>query len=200
MHNFEQSRLAVGAGELWELATRAKFLDAVGDGTLPDDVFQRWLAQDYLFVRGFTDFVALVTARTPRPGQSLVISGLAALSQELDWFESHAQQRGLDLNIEPHPVCRRYVDFLIASAYRRPHPVLLSILYGVEVAYTVGWGRFKAEGPYAEFIDRWTNAAFQDYVAELMNLADRHAHPDQQAAFDEVMRHEHDFWRMTWGG
>ena len=67
-YNFEQSRLAVGAGKFWELATRAKFLDAVGEGTLPHDVFQRWLAQDYLFVNGFTDFVALVTARTPRPG------------------------------------------------------------------------------------------------------------------------------------
>ncbi len=74
------------------------------------------------------------------------------------------------------------------------------MLFGVEVAYTVAWGRLEAEGPYAEFIERWTSAEFQAYVAELMRIADARPDPGQQAAFDEVMRHEADFWRMTWSG
>lgn len=197
---FSESRLAVGAGDLWQLGTRAKFLDAVGDGSLPEEAFTRWLVQDYLFVKGFTSFVAVTTAKTPRPGQSDLIGGLAALDEELDWFESHARERQLDLGAEAHPTCRRYVDFLIASAYEEPFEVLLAIFFGVEVAYTVGWGSLKPEGPYAEFIDRWTNPEFQAYVEELMKLADAHSHPGQQAAFNEVMRQERDFWRMTWEG
>ena len=31
-------------------------------------------------------------------------------------------------------------------------------------------------------------------------LADEHPHPRQQAMFNEVMRHEWDFWRTTWKG
>lgn len=200
IRKFEQSRLVVGSGELWRAATTAEFLDAVGDGTLPQEAFHRWLVQDYLFVLGFTDFVALVASKTPRPDQKVVIGGLTALNEELDWFESHARSRGLDLSVEPHPVCQAYVDFLLASTYRHPNPVLLAILYGVEVAYTVAWGRLKAEGPYAEFIGRWTQPPFQDYVLQLMEVADRYPQPAQQPAFDEVMRREREFWRMTWEG
>lgn len=198
MKDFERSRLAVGAGELWQAGTTARFLDAVGDGTLPQEAFHRWLVQDYLFVTGFTRFAALTAAQTPRPAQSTLIGGLAALDTELAWFEDHARDRGLELESEPHPVCRRYVDFLIASAHSQPAEVLLAILYGVEVAYTVAWGRLAAEGPYAEFIERWTSTDFTAYVRVLMGLADEYSHPGQQAAFNEVMRHEREFWRMTW--
>lgn len=199
-HDFARSRLAEGAGDLWQEATRARFLDAVGDGTLPEEAFHRWLVQDYLFVAGLTRFVALAVAKTPRPAQRVLVGGLAALDAELDWFESHARVRDLDLDAPPDPVCRRYVDYLIAAGYSQPMEVLLAILYGVEVAYTVGWGRLEAEGPYAEFIERWTHPDFQEYVAELRDLADAHRHPDQQGHFDRVMRHEREFWRMTWEG
>ena len=197
MREFSESRLASGAGEFWDLGTRAEFLDAVGDGSLPAEAFNRWLVQDYLFVKGFAVFVALTIAKTPRPGQSTLIAGLSALDDELDWFESHTSARSLRLDAEHHPVCRRYVDFLIAAGYSQPYEVLLAIFYGVEVAYTVAWGRFEAKGPFAEFIERWTHEDFQAYVRLLARLADEHPHHEQQPLFNEVMRHERDFWRMT---
>ena len=200
MREFSESRLVSGAGDLWDLGTRAEFLDAVGDGSVPAEVFNRWLVQDYLFVRGFAVFAALAIARTPRPGQSTLIAGLSAVDDELAWFESHAYTRSLRLDVELHPVCRRYLDFLIAAGYSQPTEVLLAIYYGVEVAYTVAWGRLEAKGPYAEFIERWTNEDFQAYVRLLAKLADEHPHQQQQPLFDEVMRHEQDFWRMTWEG
>ncbi len=92
------------------------------------------------------------------------------------------------------------MDYLIAAGYTEPFHVLLAIFYGVEVAYTVAWGRLEAEGPYAEFIERWTHEDFQAYVGDLLSIADEHPHPRQQEAFNEVMRRERDFWRMTWGG
>ena len=147
MKHFIESRLARGTGELWDLGTRAAFLDAVGDGTLPEEAFNRWLVQDYQFVKGFTAFAALTAAKTPRPGQSVLIAGLSAIDQELDWFEEHAGSRGLDLDVDPHPVCRRYVDFLTRAGYSEPFEVLLAIFFGVEVAYTVAWGELEARGP-----------------------------------------------------
>ena len=200
MKEFTESRLASGSGELWDPATRAKFLDAVGDGSLPEETFNRWLGQDYLFVRNFAVFASLAVAKAPRPGQSVLIAGLSALDDEVDWFEAHARARSLDLGAELHPVCQRYVDFLITAGYSEPFEVALAIFYGVEVAYTVAWGRLKADGPYAEFIERWTHKDFQAYVRLLLKLADEHPHPRQQAMFNEVMRHERDFWRMTWEG
>ena len=68
MKEFTESRLALGAGELWDLGTPAEFLNAVGDGSLPEDAFSRWLVQDYLFVRGFAAFLSLTVSKTPRMG------------------------------------------------------------------------------------------------------------------------------------
>ena len=62
MREFEESPMVAGSGDLWRQATRAEFLSAIGDGTLPEDAFRRWLAQDYLFARGLTTFQAIATA------------------------------------------------------------------------------------------------------------------------------------------
>ena len=200
MREFEESPMVASSGDLWRQATRAEFLSAIGDGTLPADAFRRWLAQDYLFARGLTTFQAIATAKAPREPQRLLIAGLSALDEEMDWFESSAPERGVDLKVDPHPICRRYVDFLIASAYSQPFEVLLAILYGVEVSYLVAWSRLQTTGPYADVVQRWSSAPFVKYVQGLLASSTQFRHPDQQKHFDDVLRHEHDFWRMTWKG
>ena len=200
MREFEESPMVAGSGDLWRQATRAKFLSAIGDGTLPEDALRRWLAQDYLFARGLTTFLAIVTAKAPREPQTLLIAGLSALDEEMDWFESSATERGVDLKVDPHPVCRRYVDFLIASAYSQPFEVLLAILYGVEVSYLVAWSRLQPTGPYADVVRRWSSAPFVKYVQGLLAFCMQYRHAEQQEHFNDVLRHERDFWRMTWEG
>ena len=153
LREFEESPLVVGAGELWHEATEAAFLSAIRDGNLPREAFQRWLVQDYSFAKGLATFQAIAVARAPRPAQIVLIGGLSALDAELDWFEQNAQQQALDLNSALHPTCRRYVDYLIASAYTQPFEVLLAILYGVEASYLCAWSALEASGTYAEFIN-----------------------------------------------
>ena len=199
MDEFERSPLVAGAGALWTEATRAPFLSAIRDGSLPREVFSQWLVQAYLFAKGATTFLAIAVAKTPRPAQKVLLSGLTALDLELDWFEENGQKRALDLKAAPHPTCRRYVDFLIASAYTQPFEVLLAILYGVEASYLCAWSAHEATGPYAEFIARWSNTEFVGDVRQLLKLCEQHIHPDQQLRFNDVLRHERDFWQMTWG-
>lgn len=198
MHEVLQSPWVAAAGDLWRDATHARFLEAVADGTLPEAAFQRWLVQDYRFALGLTSYQALMTAKAPRAAHSLLVGGLAALDAELAWFEQHANRLHLELRGPEHPVCRRYVDFLIAAAYTQDFGVLAAILLGVEAAYLAAWSALPGHGPYAEFIERWSNPRFAEYVRGLLALAARHAHPGQQPAFNEVLRHERDFWRMTW--
>ena len=141
---FEESALVAGAGGLWREATEAEFLSAIRDGKLPREAFQRWLVQDYSFAKGLGAFQAIAVAKTPRPAQNVLIGGLSALDAELDWFEQNAQRQSLDLNAALHPTCRRYVDYLIASAYTQPFEVLLAILYGVEASYLCAWSALEA--------------------------------------------------------
>ncbi len=197
---FEESALVVGAGGLWREATEAEFLSAIRDGKLPREAFQRWLVQDYSFAKGLAAFQAIAVARAPRPAQSVLIGGLSALDAELDWFEQNAQRQALELTAALHPTCRRYVDYLIASAYMQPFEVLLAILYGVEASYLCAWSALEASGPYAEFIHRWSNTQFVAYVQGLLDVCNLHTHELQQEQFNEVLRHERDFWKMTWEG
>ena len=88
---------------------------------------------DYVFAKGLTTFQAITAAKTPRPSQKLVIAGLTAMDCEMDWFEEHAAKESLDLSVPPHPVCRRCVDFLIASAYSQTFEVLLAMLYDSDI-------------------------------------------------------------------
>ncbi len=54
--------------------------------------------------------------------------------------------------------------------------------------------------PYAESIERWSNSLFVDYVAELLGICDPDPDEIQQRQFNKVLRHEREFWCMTWEG
>ena len=187
------------AGALWKEATTSPFLDALAAGNLPAEGFRRWLAQDYLFARDLMAFQAILMAKVPRDCHKPLVAGLAALDNELEWFEGHAGRFRLDLNIPAHPTCRRYTDFLLRCAYEQPYTVLLAILFGVEVSYLAAWSALESAGPYAEFIERWSNPAFADYVTALRSLAERYPHETTQEFFNRVLQHERDFWQMSSG-
>ncbi len=194
------AQLIRDAGPLWKEATSSPFLEAAAAGTLPAQAFRRWLAQDYLFARGLVVFQSLAAAKVPRDCHKTLLGGLVALDNELDWFEAHARRLGIALDVPPHRACRRYTDFLIRSAHTEPFPVLLAVLFGVEVSYLAAWSALRPTGPYAEFIARWSSPAFADYVTALGGHAERYPHPSQQEYFNLVLQHERDFWGMAWEG
>lgn len=200
MSRIDGSHLVLRAGTRWKDATTAAFLDAINDSTLPPEAFNRWLVQDYHFADTLTSFQAIASAKTPRQSRKSLIAGLGALDAEMDWFEAQASARGLEFNVPVHEGCRRYCDFLIQAAYREPYPVLLAILFGVEASYLAAWSRLLPKGPYAEFIDRWSNPRFADYVESLRVLAEGNLHKSSQRYFNDVLAHEREFWRMTWEG
>ena len=200
MSRFDGSLLVLRAGTGWKDATTAAFLDAIDDSTLPPEAFNRWLVQDCYFADTLTSFQAIAAAKTPRQSRKSLIAGLGALDAEMDWFEAQVSARGLEFNARVHDGCRRYCDFLIQAAYREPYPVLLAILFGVEVSYLAAWSRLSPRGSYAEFIDRWSNARFGDYVESLRLLAEDNLHKSSQRYFNDVLEHEREFWRMAWEG
>ncbi|OGA33284.1 MAG: hypothetical protein A3G80_06620, partial [Betaproteobacteria bacterium RIFCSPLOWO2_12_FULL_62_13b] len=186
MSRFDDSPLVLRAGRLWQEATTAAFLDAIGDGTLPPEAFSRWLVQDYHFADALTSFQGIAAGKTPRQFRKPLIAGLGALDAEMDWFEAQTRVRGLKLNAPVHEICRRYCDFLIQAAYSEPYPVLLAVLFGVEASYLAAWSGLPPTGPYAEFIDRWSNPRFAEYVESLRVLAEGNLHESSQRYFDGV--------------
>ena len=200
MQSLESCPLIRDAGPLWAQATTARFLNALADGSLPAEVFNRWLAQDYHFAQALNSFQAIALAKTPQEFRKVLLRGLVSLDAELDWFESQAASRGTSLTAPQHPVCRHYCDFLLRVAYIESYPILFVVLFGVEASYLAAWSRLRPTGPYQEFIQRWSSAEFAGYVDSLRSLAEQHPHESRQVYFEEVLNHERDFWTMAWEG
>ena len=194
------TELIRNSGLLWSEATTSPFLEAVARGDVAAEVFGRWLSQDYLFATELTAFQAVVLSKVPRACHRPLIQGLVALDSELEWFESHSRRLQLALGVSAHPACRRYTDFLLHSAHTERYPLLLAILFAVEASYLAAWSALVPQGPYAEFIERWSSEAFGDYVLSLRRLAEDNSDPAQQEAFNRVLEFERDFWTMAWEG
>jgi thiaminase len=191
--------------DAWRAATRHPFLDGVRDGTLPVAAFTAWLAQDYLFVNDELVFQARLLARTPRPAQATLVSGLVALEAELSWFEAQAAQRQLVLTAPHHPVTATY-RALLRSLDEAAYPVAITALWAIERAYLEAWQSAAPGHPtYREFVAHWTVPAFADYVGGLERAADAalvagDAEQAVEAAFLDVARLEREFWEMAWTG
>lgn len=180
--------------ELWTAATRHPFLDAVREGTISDTAFDRWLVQDAVFVGDLLVFQAGLLARSPRRAQSTIAGGCVALTAELDWFETQAAQRGIDLAPEPLPATLAYRN-LLHRLDDAPYPAAVTALWALERVYLLAWD-FAASptSPFAAFTQHWTDPDFATYVDNLGELATPDGHDDLVV---DVLAHEISFWDMA---
>ena len=186
---------------LWQRLTTHPFVTAVGDGTLDEASFDRWLVEDHWFVLGFRRFLAGLVAIAPDARAADVLSaGFGPLQTELDLFRREATNRRLDLGGEPGPTTLGYTSYLAASL-PEGYPVALTVLYGAEKAYYDAWAAVRGaarKSPYWSFVDNWSSDAFAGWVAAVARLLDAAAPggpaPAMCTAFDRVIRLELRFW------
>jgi hypothetical protein len=92
----------------------------------------------------------------------VLLNGLQALQDELQWFRAKAAERQLDLTSPRQETCQIYCEFMGNLAHA-PYSVQATALWAIEYAYNQGWqlpGPMPA--PYTEFADRWGNPGFTD--------------------------------------
>lgn len=191
--------------QAWQQATVHPFLQQCQLGTLESEKFNTWLVQDYLFVLEFTRFAARTLAIAPTEHFHVLLGGLSALKDELNWFQDKARERQLDLNVPRQATCQAYCDYL-QSLSQQPYPVLATALWAIELAYNQAWqlpGQMPV--PYAEFAERWGNLDFTAYVKLLEKQADtalqnsdRETEKQAEAAFVRIASLEKEFWQMAY--
>lgn len=179
---------------LWTTATRHPFLAAVRDGTISDAAFDRWLAQDALFVGDLLTFQARLLARAPRAAQSVLAGGCAALVEELDWFDAQASRRGIGLSQPALPETLAYRDLLLRLD-AAPYDEAVTALWVLERVYLLAWmSASSTNSRFGEFTDHWTTPQFVDYVDALAGLATPEG---RDGVVHEVLTHEIAFWKMA---
>ncbi len=193
--------LIQGDAELWRAATHHAFFNEVRDGTLVPAAFERWLSQDYHFAVALIRTEARALACAPREDLELLVGGIQAMVAELDWFESKASERAVDLDAPLHPTARAYIDYLGALA-DEPYSVQLTALWALERAYLEGWQTALPGAPaFREFVERWTSDAFAAYVDALeaaVNRAIGRGGGAEREAFRWVAKYEQAFWEMAY--
>jgi len=158
---------------VWRAATVHPFLAGVRDGSVPEDCFDRWLAQDYLFAQALVRAQSRIAATAPLADVALLAGGVVATVGELGWFEEMGARRGLALDALMHPTTRAYCDFLLALTYSG-YPAQITAIWALERSYLESWdGARPGAQPYREFVDRWTTDEFRSYVGDLQSSVDR---------------------------
>lgn len=190
--------------QVWHQATVHPFLVKCKLGTIQPQQFNTWLVQDYLFVVEFTRMVAQILAVAPSEHFDVILGGLVALKDELNWFKAKASERQLNLNTQKQSTCTKYCDYM-HSLSAMPHPVQATAFWAIELAYNQGW-QLPGVMPdaYAEFADRWGNPGFTEYVKlleqqadEVLQTASETVQNQAEEAFLRVAALEQDFWQMA---
>ena len=190
--------------QAWQDATVHPFLTQCKTGEIQPAQFNTWLVQDYLFVVEFTRMAARLLTIAPVAHFDVLLAGLNALKDELNWFRAKADERQLNLDTPKQPTCEDYCRYM-ASLATASYPVQATAFWAIEYAYNQCWqlpGTMPE--PYTEFADRWGNPGFTEYVKFLEQHSDeelRSASADTQqeaeTAFLQVARLEKEFWQMA---
>jgi formylaminopyrimidine deformylase / aminopyrimidine aminohydrolase len=190
--------------QIWQDATVHPFLTQCKTGEIQPQQFNTWLVQDYLFVVDFTRMAARLLAAAPVSHFDVLLAGLNALKDELNWFRAKAADRQLNLDQPKQPTCTEYCQYM-ASLATAPYFIQATAFWAIESSYNQGWqlpGPMPA--PYTEFADRWGNPGFTEYVKLLEQQADEalRSASDQERieaenAFLEIGKLEKAFWQMA---
>ncbi len=171
----------------WNRAVNHAFTEALGDDRLADEVYTRYLVQDYAFIDTLVNLVARTLANAPAMPPKTVLAGfLAALtSDENTYFLRSFEALGLSeadyLNPELHPVSRAIIDTMKASEVSYERAIIC--LCVAEWCY-LSWSQQQAKKPRGsrfylqEWIDIHVLPEFEQFVAWLRGQVDSFADRD----------------------
>ncbi|MFZ0215196.1 MAG: TenA family transcriptional regulator [Candidatus Dormiibacterota bacterium] len=200
-----------GQQEAWQRMRTHPFLGAIREGTLPAATFERWLAQDHLFVAGSLPFLGALLASAPCEARPVLASAIAGYQAELQRFGETAGRLGVDLTgARPAFVTHAYLQFLLATAHRS-FPQGLLVLTVLERAYLDCWRGVRdglaAKAPWRPLVEQWTTDEFAAYVRSLEELAERATDgagsAERRVLTDHIeltIGYELAFWEMAWHG
>ena len=202
--------LQEGVGPLWERVVTHPFVIELGDGTLPQEIFDVYFEQDYLFVKELGILRSLAKAKAPDYADA---AGHFGLGGEGAHFQQSFQERGLSsqdvANLEYRPATLHYSSYLRKMSYEGGFIDLITTWLAVEWPYLEWAQRLVAAGKrpdnyfYQIWIDNHTNQHMIDFVGWLRHTVD--TTPVTQAdglrlrrIFRDVLRYEFLFWEMAY--
>jgi thiaminase/transcriptional activator TenA len=178
------------------------FVKGLGDGSLDQAAFKRYVAQDAFFLQAFVRAYALAAAKSRSMEHSQSFHTLMGGGyEELKLHESYSSSLGIDIEkVQPYPAASAYTNFLLGTAWHRgvdeitaalaPCMKLYSYL-GIELNKNV-----QDNNPYRDWITTYSSVEFKGLVEELEGLLDSLASDTAgvREAYRYAMQCEFDFF------
>ncbi len=210
--------LHAAAQPIWDAQLEHPFVRGIGDGTLEEERFRRWVLQDYLYLKEFARIFAWACAKAGRlESMGWYASVLdMTLNTEMELHREYAARFGLspeELEAEEMwPTTRAYTDFLVRTAADGDMAELLAALLPCAWGYCWIGQRLAEEEPpedqrYADWIAQYASEEFARATEWLRDELDRvadHAGPEKRKRLTDLFvlssRYEWMFWEMCWTG
>jgi len=207
--------LRAGVGPVWERVVTHPFVIELGDNTLPQETFDRYFDQDYLFLRDWAIMLSLATAKAPNFDAARQLVGFLhlGLGGEEGLFQEAFRERGLSredvANLEYRPTTFHYSGYIRKIAYEGSFLDVIALLLAVEWPYMDWAQRLDAAGKrpanhyYQTWIDVHTSQGMTAFVAWMRQTVDaapvsKSDRAGLQGIFKDVLRYEYMFWEMAY--
>jgi thiaminase/transcriptional activator TenA len=202
----------------WARQLQHPFVKGLGDGTLEEKRFRRWVLQDYRYLKEFARVFAWAVAKTDRLESMAWYSGVLdlTLNTEMELHRQYASRFGIsagDLEAEPMwPTTRAYTDFLVRTSADGDMLDLLAGLLPCAWGYVYIAQKLAESDPpgdqrYADWIQQYASQEFAEALAwlqaELNRLSEGIGHEKVARVKDIFLtstRYEGLFWDMCWNG
>ena len=208
-----------GAAEpLWADQLQHPFVKGLGDGTLEEQRFKRWVLQDYRYLMEFARVFAWAAAKADRLESMSWYAGVLdlTLNNEMELHRQYAARFNLtsaDLEAEPMwPTTRAYTDFLIRTAADGDMMDLLAALLPCVCGYVYLARKLAESDPpddqrYSDWVSQYASEDFArvlDWLRKELDRLARGISEDKKKRIMEIFlistRYEWMFWEMCWKG
>ncbi len=204
---------------VWQKVLAHPFVLGIGDGSLAQDKFARYLRQDYLFLIEYSRVLALAAAKAPDLDGMAKFAGLAhaTLTQEMELHRRHCAGFGLtarDLErTRPALAMTAYTQHLLTVAHQGSVKEIAAALLPCQAGYCEIAQHLVATGAdtskrnrYRQWIAMYLSDDFQALAEWLSKYLDAQTSRLPQAerrrleqVYQASARHELAFWDMAYG-
>ncbi|MFC6151484.1 MULTISPECIES: TenA family protein [Mumia] len=205
-------------GDWYDAILAHPFVTGLAEGTLPQEVFARYLLDDAHYLAQYASTLAMLSARAGDPALAAELARAAAESVEAERLlhQGFLGPLGIDPDApdvaEPTPTCRAYVGTLLADAAYAPVEVgiagvLPCFRVYLEVGRAIAAQADDPAHPFRTWIDTYSDPAFDAAVTRMETWVDRLADEATEARRDAMLeayaratRFEWMFWDASWRG
>ena len=167
----------------WSDAIGHRFVCELGDGSLDDEVFRRYLVQDYAFVGTLTSAFGHAVGQAPTAdARASLVEFLGTLTdEEDDYFERSFDALGVSEDERTDPeradVTEAFEDLLLRAALQGGYEETLAVLVPAEWIY-LEWATDVPGTPDEFYLREWVelhdSPAFESFVDWLRGELDRY--------------------------